>query len=923
MPHLLSRLYLLTTHLGHAHARRLLVGGSVLAGAILAAAVLWFALATREAAIDDVVREMRNDSLLLAEHEDRLLLAADGVQLSLIETMREAGADSPDTYVQLMRTQAVQRDLRNRITGLPYVAVLLLFDRDGALVNYSRDWPLPSFPDEDRDFIHDMQAADAPALFISAPSRGKVSGRWQFYLSRRFNTPDGQLLGFVVSSIDIEYFERIYARLPLTGGGGYALYRRDGMLLARHPAADPLIGKSYAATPNFARIVSALDGGVTRRKSSLDGKDRLVVPREMPHFPLIISVSDTLDTVLAPWQAHTSVLVGTTVLLELLMAAGVTLLLRHLRSEERRRSAEKAQTQAEERERAAVALHAQQQRFDIAAQNMAQGLIMVGDDGNVLVANRRFHELWGLPPDYIVPGTPYTQLLVHLRSDVSQHDLDIIRRRRADMIAQRIRSTYMWELTDGRSIAITHQPMEDGWLATYEDVTDRRTAEAKIAHLAQYDALTDLPNRVLFRDALEHALSFSRRGHLLALHYLDLDRFKAVNDTLGHPLGDRLLQAVAVRLRTGVRDTDTVARLGGDEFAIVQTTIESPRDATTLASRLIEMLSAPYEIEGHQIVIGASVGIAYAPMDGTDAAVLLKDADLALYRAKLDGRGMYRLFHSAMDAEIQARRLLELDLRQALRLGQLELLYQPLIDLRTQTASGFEALLRWCHPDRGTVPPDRFIPLAEDIGVILPIGEWVLRQACLAAASWPDHLRVSVNLSPAQFKSRDLIGAVAGALRESGLDPDRLELEITETAMLHDTAATLATLHGLRDIGVRIAMDDFGTGYSSLGYLRRFPFDSIKIDQSFVCDLGRQRDCDAIVRAVIALGRDLGIATTAEGVETPEQLRTLARAGCCSIQGYLFSQPVKLNEIPAMLRSMPTATALLREPALEAAAATA
>ena len=919
MQNLLSRLYSLAIRLGHARVRQLLVAAGALSGTILAAVVLWFTLTTRQAAIDDVVREMRNDALLLAENQDRLLQAADGVQRSLIETMRKAGADSPDTYAPLMRTEAVQQDLHNRIAGLPFVAVLLLFDRHGALINLSREWPLPRFPNEDRDFIRDMQAADAPAVFVSEPSRGKVSGRWQFYLSRRFNAADGQLLGFVVSAIDIDYFEQFYARLPLTGGGGYALFRRDGMLLARYPAADAMIGKSYQATPNFVRMVGALDGGVVEQISRFDGKDRVIVPRAMLHFPLIVSVSDTMETVLAPWLWQTHVLIGTTVLLELGMVGGVSLLLGHLRGEERLRAAEKAQTQAEERERAAEVLQTQQQRFDTAAQNMLQGLLMVGGDGNILVANRRFHELWGLSPDYIVPGTPYTQLGTHLRSSVSQHDLEVIGRRRADMIAQKTRSTFMWELTDGRTFAITHQPMEDGWLATYEDITERRTAEAKIVHLAQYDALTDLPNRVLFRDALDHALAFSRRGHLLALHCLDLDQFKAVNDTLGHPIGDRLLQAVAVRLRNGVRDTDTVARLGGDEFAIVQSAIDTPREATMLASRLIEMISAPYEIDGHQIVVGVSIGIAYSPVDGTDADILLKDADLALYRSKLDGRGVYRLFHSAMDAEMQARRLLELDLRQALPLGQLELLYQPLIDLSTQAAGGFEALLRWFHPERGTIAPDRFIPLAEEIGVIVPIGEWVLRQACLAAASWPDHLRVSVNLSPAQFKSRDLVGAVAGALRESGLDPDRLELEITETVMLHDTATTLATLHGLRKLGVRIAMDDFGTGYSSLSYLRRFPFDRLKIDQSFVRELGRERDCDAIVRAVIALGRDLGMATTAEGVETPEQLRTLAQAGCSDIQGYLFSRPVRLDEIPAMLRSMPTATALLQEATVAAA----
>jgi predicted signal transduction protein with EAL and GGDEF domain len=375
---------------------------------------------------------------------------------------------------------------------------------------------------------------------------------------------------------------------------------------------------------------------------------------------------------------------------------------------------------------------------------------------------------------------------------------------------------------------------------------------------------------------------------------------------------------VAERLQGALRDTDEVARLGGDEFAIVQTAIESPLEATALASRVIELIEAPFEIEGHQIVIAASVGVAFAPQDGLDADELLKNADLALYRAKFDGRGVYRLFQTAMDAEMQARRVMELDLRNALCGGQFEVYYQPLVDLHARAVTGFEALLRWHHPERGMIPPDKFIPLAEEIGAILPIGEWVLRQACAAAAAWPGGQSISVNLSPVQFKSRNLVATVTTALRDAGLAPGRLELEITETVMLHDTVATLATLHELRSLGVRIAMDDFGTGYSSLSYLRRFPFDRIKIDQSFVRELGKQRDCAAIIRAVIALSHDLGMATTAEGVETREQLRALALAGCSAIQGYLFSRPLPLRDIPAMLRSMPLVTDLLRQTALVA-----
>jgi predicted signal transduction protein with EAL and GGDEF domain len=365
-----------------------------------------------------------------------------------------------------------------------------------------------------------------------------------------------------------------------------------------------------------------------------------------------------------------------------------------------------------------------------------------------------------------------------------------------------------------------------------------------------------------------------------------------------------LLQAVATRLLGQTRETDTVARLGGDEFAFIQEPIDKPTDATALAERLIGLFDAPFMVEGHQIVIGTSIGIVFAPQDGLDPDQLLKNADLALYRAKVDGRGLYRLFHAEMDAQMQARRRLELDLREALTVGQLELFYQPIVDLRARAVAGFEALLRWRHPQRGPVPPDQFIPLAEEIGLIVPIGEWALREACLAAATWPDEMRVAVNLSPAQFKSRDLVTSVALALCEAGLPPDRLELEITETVMLQDTDATLATLRQLRALGVGIAMDDFGTGYSSLSYLRRFPFDRIKIDQSFVRDACRKRDCGAIVRAVTGLGHELGMATTAEGVETAEQLAAITLAGCTEVQGYLFSPAVPASAVPDVLQAI-------------------
>ena len=428
-------------------------------------------------------------------------------------------------------------------------------------------------------------------------------------------------------------------------------------------------------------------------------------------------------------------------------------------------------------------------------------------------------------------------------------------------------------------------------VAVCEDTTERRRSEARIAHMARHDALTGLPNRVLFHDRLTRALTRIEEGDAVAVLCIDLDRFKTVNDTLGHPVGDELLKAVADRLQACVREGDTVARLGGDEFAVIQHRLESTDVAGMLAERIVEALSQPFELGGHQVVAGASVGIAIAPADGSGAEELLKKADMALYRAKADGRGAFHYFEREMDDRLQARRLLELDMRRALVAGEFELYYQPLLNLAENRLTGCEALLRWRHPERGLVLPTEFIGLAEEIGLISPLGDWVLRTACPEAARWPDEMKVAVNLSPCQFRNRNLVATVVSALANSGLPASRLELEITESVLLEDNAANIRVLHELRSLGVRIAMDDFGTGYSSLSYLRSFPFDKIKIDRSFVSDLADHGDALAIVKALASLGASLGIVTTAEGVETEEQFDRLCVEGCTEVQGFLISEP--------------------------------
>jgi diguanylate cyclase (GGDEF)-like protein len=455
----------------------------------------------------------------------------------------------------------------------------------------------------------------------------------------------------------------------------------------------------------------------------------------------------------------------------------------------------------------------------------------------------------------------------------------------------------------GRSIRVIEEPMAGGgWVATLEDITAWREAQEKLAYLAHHDPLTGLPNRTKFREDLEQTLRRVNRDGRVAVLCLDLDHFKEINDSLGHPIGDDLLKDVASRLRASVREGDTVARLGGDEFAIVQAGTDlQASESSSLAERLVEIVGAPYAIQGHQLNIGVSIGIAFAPNDGEDPDQLLKNADMALYRAKEDGRGTYRFFEPGMDARAQARRLLEIDLRAALTRDEFEVHYQPIHELKTDQITAFEALVRWKHPLRGMISPMDFIPLAEETGLITPLGDWILRKACMDAAAWSREVRVAVNLSPVQFKNANLVQSVISALAASGLAPERLELEITESVLLQDSDATLAALHKLRSFGVKISMDDFGTGYSSLSYLRSFPFDKIKIDRSFVQELATRDDSMAIVRAVTGLGKSLGISIVAEGVETNEQLGLLRTEGCTEVQGFLFSRPRPAQDVEAML----------------------
>jgi len=536
--------------------------------------------------------------------------------------------------------------------------------------------------------------------------------------------------------------------------------------------------------------------------------------------------------------------------------------------------------------------------------NMSQGLTMFGPDGRLVLCNPRYLEMYGLSASVVKPGCTVGQLIDHriatgsLTAEQAQLYANL---RQAAIGEEKSRGT-LFELPNGRSIVVTRRPLPGaGWVATHDDITERRAAEAQVSYMTHYDAVTDLPNRALFRDRLDAALSRLRRDERLAVLHIDVDHFKSLNDTFGRSDGDQLLRQMAGRLRDCLRDTDVIARLGGDEFAVLQIGTKSSPDPATLARRVRDAMTTSCELNGQSIPLDVTIGISVAPNDGDDPEQLLKKAEMANQGAKSEQRGSVRFFKPEMDARAKARHTMEIDLRKALARGEFELYYQPLMNLQHHEISSCEALLRWHHPVRGIILPDDFIPVAEEMNLVAPLGDWILRTACKEAAAWPHDVKVAVNVSPVQFKEHTLGLTIATALAASGLPAGRLEIEITEAALMRDDETTLTTLRQLRDIGVRIVMDDFGTGYSSLSYLLRFPFDKIKVDRSFVKDIAHNQNASAVVQAVTTLAKSMKVVTVAEGVETEAQLEKARAFGCTEIQGFLFGAPQPAAQIARLL----------------------
>ncbi|WP_145134661.1 EAL domain-containing protein [Roseomonas gilardii] len=705
-------------------------------------------------------------------------------------------------------------------------------------------------------------------LFISVPVMGRESGRWSVQFTRKLLTGDGRFGGVVVISLNPYWLTQVYDTLDI-GHGSVTLVGLDGIIRARAPEGAGTLGSSIAGGDLMAEALIRPQGTL-RSWGKADGTERLTAFRRVEAFPLIVAVSNDMAEILQGYDAYRrSILSSGGVLTLLILGAGLLLI---------RRRKQRARSQ---------------QALSDAIENISQGLVMVAPDGRMPVVNRRAMDLLGVPE-----GRQASFLRAGQARDILPEDCT---QDREDAAAPLYRCTR----PDGTVLEVRSQVLDNGGLVrTFTDVTEQTLSERRVRFLAHHDPLTGLANRTLLHERLGAAIGEAggREGHLVVLA-LDLDRFKVVNDTYGHAAGDDLLRQVAGRLGDLVGPDDTVSRLGGDEFVILWRGAATRAGVEPLARRIVRSLVTPFILDGNMAQVGTSVGIALHPQDGATPESLLRNADTALYRAKSEGRGTVRFFEPTMEAELRERREMEQDLRLALQIEALELHYQPIMTCGNGAIRGFEALLRWTHPVRGSVPPATFIPVAEESGLILPLGRWVMERACAEAATWPEPLRLAVNLSPAQFRSGNLPAIVDRALELSGLSAERLELEITEGLLIGDAEEALNAIQALKRRGVRIALDDFGTGYASLGYLHRFPFDRIKVDRSFVHAIGRRNGAHAIVEAVLAMSSNLGMEVTAEGVETEEQLRFLQHRACDEVQGFLLGRPMSREAVAQLLRA--------------------
>ena len=813
-------------------------------------------------------------------------LVLDEVRTELLERRKQSASD----FGHVIREDSTHRFLMDRLSHLPQAVLVGIVDKNGILANTTQEWPLPKIDVSDAPHYGHFRTIDDKGVYISKLQIGRILNKKVVFFSKRIDDDNNQFLGVVVVGVGLAYFHRVYESIQLVSDQSFLLLHSDGSIIARYPEAPARTFDRMPSESLWYPVVSR-GGGQYRSPGYFDNNARLVAVHPLSNYPLVVNVGVSEEAALATWRVEAVAISIGTLLVTFCSGLFLNALRKHFRLLADSEAALLKKSQ--ELQQANVTI-------DAAVNNMSQGLVMFDPENRLVVCNKRYLEMYGLSSTVIKPGIPLQEILEH-RITAGQFFNDKPEEYVAEILEnleREVTFTKLTTLSDGRVIAIVNHPVPGGgWVATHEDVTDAKRTEERISYAAHHDTLTGLPNRKLFSEQLEHALKVASSNDQVAVLYLDLDHLKRINDTLGHSIGDKLLKSVADRLRGCVRDIDLVARLSGDEFAIIQKSINGRNAAAELATRVREAIHEPFDLDHHKVIVDISVGISIAPDDATELKDLLKTADIALYEAKNTGRGVYRFYEPEMNARMQARSAIERDLQTALTNGEFELHYQPIVDVNENKIKSFEALLRWRHPVRGLVSPLEIIPVAEEMGLIVPLGEWILRTACSEAANWPEDIGIAVNVSAVQLTHKNLSNAVVGAVSSAGIRADRLILEITESAFLEDTFATLATLKRLHEIGVRFSMDDFGTGYSSLSYLLSFPFSKIKIDRSFVADLAKDKNSRAIVRAIVDLARNLKMRVIAEGVETGRQLEQLRRLGCHEIQGYLFSAARPAAEI--------------------------
>ena len=857
----------------------------------------------RSTSLEDTKQNTSKLGIAIAEQTSRSYQA---IELALDDLIKDFRADNITTQEQfrtLLRNEALHNTLHQRDLMLPQASAFTIIGADGRLVNFSRTWPIPVTDLSDRDYYRYFLEHDDPRPFLSKPVQNRGDGGWTMYIVKRVNNPQGQFLGLVLGAVELDYFRDFYRALTVGAGTTVTLLEKDGTALTGFPATQK-IGEVLPAASKWHALVAEGKPAAFETIGVLAPGLRIVSVHPLAEYGLVVNVSVNQYDALAKWRKAAALAgIGTlsAVLCVLLLLRALMQQLQRLERSEssladqntRLESARRRmESQAEELQSSRQHLAEKSTALATTLDHMGQGIMMIDGNRHVAVCNNRAMQMLDLPAELMAAHPTLDDVVAY------QHAIDEFRDRTtpqgvgtATILTQP--ATYERRRPNGRILEIQSVPLiSGGMVRTYTDVTERRAIEEKIRYFAHHDDLTKLVNRVVFQQRLDEAIDLAERtGRSVAILYLDLDRFKLVNDTKGHAAGDALLVQAAARLRAAVRDVDTVARVGGDEFAIIQPMVESPEAAVALAERVLDLVRAPFSIDGARSTVGVSIGIALYPDHATNGADLLRHADTALYRAKSEGRGVACMFQPEMDARQQSLFQLEQELREAVQRGQFTLDYQPIVDAATRRTVCFEALVRWQHPVRGLIAPGEFIGIAEKSGLIVPIGLWVLRTACREAASWPRHLQIAVNLSPTQFSQDTLVEELKVILAETGLDPSRLTLEVTEDVLLEETSVVLSTMQRLHELGLRFSLDDFGTAHAGLSYLRRFPFDSIKIDKSFVQDTVDQPEARAIVAAVLGIGSALGLDVVAEGVETEAQLAELRLMQCDRVQGFLTGRP--------------------------------